>query len=65
MIDLLQTHKFHCLDWLEKEAVSSNIAQRKQFLGDTTVGHVNSGNVLRWMSDNQLFATFKNMCGTP
>ena len=58
---------FHCLDWVEKEAVSSsiNIAQRKHFQGNLTAGQVNSGNVLRWMSDNQLFATFKNIRGTP
>ena len=66
MIDLLQTqYIFHCLDWVEKEAVSSsiNIAQRKHFQGDITAGQVNSGDVLRWMSDNKLFATFKNILG--
>ena len=44
---------------------SINIAQRKHFEGDITAGQVNSGNVLRWMSDNQLFATFNNIRGTP
>ena len=53
---------FHCLDCVEEGAVSSSIntALRKHFQGDITAGQVNSGNVLRWISDIQLFATFKN-----
>ena len=54
---------FQCLDWIEKEAVCSSISivQKKYFQGDITAEQVNSGDVLRWMADNQLFATFKNI----
>ena len=58
---------FHCLDWVEKEAVSSaiNIAERKHSQRDITAGQLNSDNFAQWMSDNQMFATFKDVRGTP
>ena len=58
---------FHLLDWVEKACVASSIsiAERKHFQGDLKAGQVNSQNVLRHMSDNQLFASFKDIRGTP
>ena len=53
---------FHLIDWVEKEAISSSIsiAERKHFQGELTAGQVNSNNVLRYISENQLFASFKD-----
>ena len=59
---------FHALDWIERNAVASSIhfAERKQFQGDISAGQlVNTNNVRRLISDDQIFASFKNIRGTP
>ena len=59
---------FSALDWIEREAVASSItfAQRKTFQGDISAGQLlTSGNVTRMISDDQIFASFKNIRGTP
>ena len=59
---------FHALDWVERNAVSSSIhfAERKQFQSDVSAGQLmNSDNVRRMISDDQIFASFKNIRGTP
>ena len=59
---------FHALDWIERNAVASSIhfAERKQFQSEVSVGQLrNQDNVIRMISDDQIFATFKNIRGTP
>ena len=59
---------FQCLDWIERNAVASSIhfAKRKQFQGDINAGQlINQDNVRRMISDDQIFASFKNIRGTP
>ena len=59
---------FHALDWIERNAVASSIhfAERKQFQDDISAGQlVNTNNVRRLISDDQIFASFKNIQGTP
>ena len=58
---------FHLLDWVEKEAISSSIsiAERKHNQGELTAGQVNSNNFMKFLSENQLFASFKDVRGTP
>ena len=59
---------FHAVDWIEKEAVMStiNLAERKQFQRDITAGHfMSSDNVRRMISDDQIFASFRNIRGSP
>ena len=58
---------FHALDWIERNAVASsiNFAERKQFQDDISAGQlVNTNNVRRLISDDQIFASFKNIQGT-
>ena len=57
-----------CSKWIERNDVASSIhfAERKQFQGDISVGQlVNTNNVRRLISDDQIFASFKNIRGTP
>ena len=59
---------FQALDWIERNAVSSSIhfAERKQLQSDITIGQLmNQDNVRRMISDNQIYACFKNIRGTP
>ena len=58
---------FHALDWIEKNAVASSIhfAERKHFQGDINAGQVTSNNVRHMISDDQIFASFKSIRGTP
>ena len=59
---------FHALDWIERNAVASsiNFAERKQFQSEISAGQlVSSDNVRRMISDDQIFASFKNIRGTP
>ena len=59
---------FYCLDWLEKEIIFSTkqFVQRKQFQSDINVGQlVNVDNVRNLISEDQLYASFKNVRGTP
>ena len=59
---------FSVLDWVEKTAIAStvNFTQRKQFQSDLNVGQLlNQNNVQKMMSDDQLYASFKNIRGTP
>ena len=42
-----------------------SITERMNFQEDLTAGQVNSNNVVRLLSDNQLFASFKDISGTP
>ena len=59
---------FYCLDWHEKEVVSSTkqFVLRKRFQSDVSVGQLtNTGNVRNMIRDNQLYASFKNVRGTP
>ena len=57
---------FHALDWIQKNAVASSIyfSQRKH-QDDLNAGQVNSNNVRRTLSDDQIYAFFKNIKGTP
>ena len=55
---------FHTLDWIERNAVASSIhfAERKQFQSDINAGQlINSDNVRHMISDDQIFASFKNI----
>lgn len=59
---------FSVLDWVEKTAAAStvNFTQRKQFQSDLNVGNLlNHSSVQRMISDDQLYASFKNIRGTP
>ena len=59
---------FQSLDWIERNAVASSIhfAERKQFQSEVNVGQlVNQENIRRMISDDQIFASFKNIRGTP
>lgn len=59
---------FSVLDWVENTAVAStvNFTQRKQFQSDLNVGNLlNHSSVQRMISDDQLYASFKNIRGTP
>ena len=59
---------FHALDWIERNAVASsiNFAERKQFQDDISAGQlVNTNNVRHLISDDQIFASFKKIRGTP
>jgi hypothetical protein len=59
---------FSVLDWIEKTAVAStvNFTQRKQFQSEISVGQLlDSSNVQRMIGDDQLYASFKNIRGTP
>ena len=59
---------FHAMDWMERAALASSIhfTQRKQFQSSINVGQLtNSMNVSRMISDDQIFASFKNIRGTP
>ena len=59
---------FHALDWIEKTAVNSSIhfMQRKQFQSDINAGKLlSSDNVRQMISEDQIFASFKNIRGTP
>ena len=59
---------FLALDWIERTVLASSIhfTQRKQFQSNINVGQlVNSDNIRRMISDDQIFASFKNIRGTP
>ena len=59
---------FQCLDWIEHNAAASSIyfAERKQFQGDINAGQlINQDNTCRMISGDQIFASFKNIRGTP
>ena len=59
---------FHALDWIEREAVCSsiNFADRKQFQSEVTAWQLlNQDNIRGIMSDDQIFASFKNIRWTP
>ena len=59
---------FHALDWIERNAVASSIhfTERKQFQSDINVGQlVNQHNITRLISDDQVFASFSKIRGTP
>ena len=59
---------FQALDWIERNAVASSIhfTERKLFQSDIKVGElVNKDNIRRMISDDQIFASFKNIRGTP
>ena len=61
-------YAFQALEWLEKRAIqqSISITTRKQFHQDITVGQLKDSNRLkRLLSENQLFAAFTNIRGTP
>ena len=60
---------FHSLDWIEKNAVASSIhfTERKHFQSrEINAGQiVNQQNVTRLITDDLIFASFKNIRGTP
>ena len=59
---------FYCLDWLEKEIVNSTkqFVQRKQYQSDISAGQLmNVDHVRNMISDDQIYASFKNVRGTP
>ena len=59
---------FSMLDFIEKSAVESSIhfAQRKQFQTEVTAGQLRDiSNVSNMISEDQIFASFKNIRGTP
>ena len=59
---------FQSLDWIERNAVASTIhfTQRKQFQSNISAGQLmNQESVSRMMSADQVFASFKNIRGTP
>ena len=59
---------FSMLDFIEKSAVESSIhfAQRKQFQSEITAGQLrDSNNVSNMISEDQIFASFKNIRCTP
>ena len=51
------------LDWIQKNVVASSIyfSQRKHYQDYLNAGQVNSNNVRRKLSDDQIFAFFKNI----
>ena len=59
-------YTFHALDWIQKNAVASLIyfSQRKH-QADLNAGQVSSNNLRRTISDDQIYASFKNIKGTP
>ena len=55
---------FQSLDWIERNAVSSTIhfTERKHFETEMNVGQlVNQDNIRRMLTDDQIFASFKNI----
>ncbi len=59
---------FSALDWIETEEISSSISitARKRFQEDITVGDLrNPDRVGKFLTEDQMFATFKRMKGTP
>ena len=59
---------FFALDWLEKEAITNaiNFTERKYKQSVFTVGQLqNSDNVKKFISDDEMFAVFKTIRGTP
>ena len=59
---------FSTLDWVEKSAVAStvNFTMRKQFQSDINVGQaLDSSFVQRMIGEDQIYASFKNIRGTP
>ena len=59
---------FYCLDWLEKEVVNSTkqFVLRKRFQSDISVSQLtNVDSVKNMISDDQLYASFKNVRGSP
>ena len=59
---------FSCLDWVERNAVASsiNFTQRKQFQSEINVGNLlNSDHIQRMIGEDQMYASFKNIRGTP
>ena len=61
-------YTFAALDWLERDAISQNIAitTRKHFQQDLSVGQLKDPlRISRLLSENQLFTTFRNIRGSP
>ena len=59
---------FSALDWVEKYAVASsvNFTQRIQFQSEINVGQLlDSSNIQRMISDDQIYKSFKKIRGTP
>ncbi len=59
---------FSALDWIETEEISSSISitARKRFQEDITVGDLrNPDRIGKLLTEDQVFATFKKMRGTP
>ena len=59
---------FAMLDWIEKAAVAStiNFTSRKQFQSDINVGQaLDPSFVQRMIGEDQIYASFKNIRGTP
>ena len=59
---------FSCLDWTERNAIASaiNFTQRKQFQSEINAGHLlNSDNMQRMIGEDQMYASFKSIRGTP
>ena len=58
---------FHVLDWIQKNVVASSIyfSQRKHYQADFNPEQVNSNNVRWTISDDQIYASFKDIKGTP
>ena len=61
-------YAFQALDWLERQAINQSISitTRKKFHEDITVAQLqNPQRFVKLLSENQLFATFRNIRGTP
>lgn len=61
-------YTFMALDWLERDAIkqSISITSRKCFQEDITCGQFKDPQrISRLLTENQIFATFKNIRGTP
>jgi hypothetical protein len=61
-------YTFAALDWLERDAISQNIAitTKKHLKQDISVGQLKDPlRVSRLLSENQLFTTFRNIRGSP
>ena len=59
---------FKSLDWIERNAVANTIhfTERKQFQSDIDAGQlISQEHISRMMSADQVFASFKNIRGTP
>ena len=59
---------FQCLEWVERTAIAASIhfAERKQYQTDINAGQLLSQeNVSRMISNDLIFASFKNIRGTP